>query len=246
PREAAHLVKTLAGAMQAAHERGIIHRDLKPGNVLLTLAGRPKVCDFGLAKKLDAPAGWTASGAILGTPSYMAPEQAAGKTAETGPAADIYALGAILYECLTGRPPFRAATPLDTVLQVLSQQPLPPRFFRRKLPRDLEIVCLKCLEKEPAKRYSSAAALAEDLHRFLAGEPIQARPMTFLQELDLMLKDKYLVTAFNLLFACGVGMLAAIFLVLNLEICWERMRAFFGVADTERRDLISVSVMPGL
>jgi serine/threonine protein kinase len=221
PREAAQLVETLAGAMQAAHERGIIHRDLKPANVLLTAGGRPKIGDFGLAKMVDAPAGWTASGAILGTPSYMAPEQAGGKTTEIGPAADVYALGAILYECLTGRPPFRAATPLDTVLQVLSQEPLPVRFFQRKLPRDLETVCLKCLEKDPARRYSTAAALAEDLHRFLAGEPIQARPMTLLEEIDLMMKDKQIVVMFNVIFAGLVGILALVYLTPNLVNCFS-------------------------
>jgi serine/threonine protein kinase len=204
PREAAQLVETLARAMHAAHERGIIHRDLKPANVLFTATGRPKISDFGLAKMLDTPSGWTASGAILGTPSYMAPEQAAGQTTETGPAADIHALGAILYECLTGRPPFWAPTPLDTMMQVRSQEPLPPRLFQRKLPRDLEVICLKCLKKMPAKRYSTAAALADDLQRFLAGEPIQARPMTVLEELDLMFKDKYLVAGFDVLFACLV------------------------------------------
>jgi serine/threonine protein kinase len=184
PREAAQLVETLARAMYSAHERGIIHRDLKPANVLFTAAGRPKISDFGLARILDTPSGWTASGAILGTPSYMAPEQAAGQTTEIGPAADIYALGAILCECLTGCPPFRAATPLDTMLQVRSQEPLPLGLFQRKLPRDLVVVCRKCLKKEPAKRYPSAAALADDLQRFRAGEPIRARP-TVVEALDL-------------------------------------------------------------
>ncbi len=186
----------------------------------------PKITDFGLAKVLDAPAGWTASGAILGTPSYMAPEQAAGKAAQTGPAADIYALGAILYECLTGRPPFRAATPLDTLLQVRSEEPLPLRFFQRKLPRDLEVVCLKCLAKEPAKRYESAAALADDLHRFLAGQPIRARPMTVVEELDVLFHDKYLVAGFNVLFACTVGLAALCYLVFYVFACWARWRAF--------------------
>src|SRR5262249_62275172 len=125
-REAAALVETLARAVHFAHERGVVHRDLKPANVLLAADGTPKITDFGLAKRLDVESGNTRSGDILGTPSYMAPEQAAGKTKEVGPAADVYALGAILYECLTGRPPFKAATPLDTLLQVLSQEPLPP------------------------------------------------------------------------------------------------------------------------
>jgi len=175
-REAAELVEALARAMQAAHARGVIHRDLKPANVLLAEDGTPKVTDFGLAKKLDE-AGQTQSGAVLGTPSYMAPEQAAGKGKEIGPLADVYALGAILYECLTGRPPFRAATALDTILQVVNDEPVPPSQLQSKTPRDLETVCLKCLRKEPAKRYASAADLAEDLRRWQAGEPITARPV---------------------------------------------------------------------
>jgi eukaryotic-like serine/threonine-protein kinase len=177
PQKAARLVETLARAMYAAHQAGIVHRDLKPANVLLTADGTPKITDFGLAKKLDGGAGQTQSGAIMGTPSYMAPEQAGGKSKEIGPAADTYALGAILYELLTGRPPFKASTPLDTVLQVVSDEPVPPRQLQSKTPRDLETICLKCLQKAPGKRYASAEALAEDLRRFQAGEPITARPV---------------------------------------------------------------------
>jgi WD40 repeat protein/tRNA A-37 threonylcarbamoyl transferase component Bud32 len=171
----AQLMRILADAMHAAHHAQIVHRDLKPGNVLLTADGRPKITDFGLAKKLDEQSR-TQTGAILGTPSYMAPEQAAGKGREVGPAADVYALGAILYELLTGRPPFRAATTLDTVLQMMSEEPVPPSRLEPKVPRDLETICLKCLQKEPARRYASAQALADDLDRFTAGEPIRARP----------------------------------------------------------------------
>jgi WD40 repeat protein len=175
PREAAWLVEALARAMQAAHDKGVIHRDLKPANVLLAEDGTPKVTDFGLAKKLDE-AGQTVTGAVIGTPSYMAPEQASGTGAGIGPRCDVYALGAILYECLTGRPPFKAATTLDTLRQVVSDEPVPPRQFQSKTPRDLETICLKCLQKDPAWRYQSALALAEDLRRFLAGDPIRARP----------------------------------------------------------------------
>jgi serine/threonine protein kinase len=199
PPQAARTVEILAQVMHAAHQAGIIHRDLKPANILLTFSGRsqtgveqaaprpvcdrplndytPKITDFGLAKKLEAVSGQTGTGDVLGTPSYMAPEQAGGRARDVGPLADVYALGAILYECLTGRPPFRAATTMDTLLQVLSEEPVPPRRLQPKTPADLETICLKCLQKEPRKRYASAAALAEDLRRFQAAEPIAARPV---------------------------------------------------------------------
>jgi hypothetical protein len=191
PKEAARLVEALARGMQAAHEAKVIHRDLKPANVLLVedasapapagaeapLAGLiPKVTDFGLAKKMDE-AGCTHPEAILGTPSYMAPEQAAEGKKEVGPAADIYALGAILYECLTGRPPFRAATLIETLVQVQTEEPVPVRRVQPRVPADLETICHKCLQKEPGKRYASAGHLADDLGRFLRGEPIMARPV---------------------------------------------------------------------
>jgi tetratricopeptide (TPR) repeat protein len=180
PQEAAALTEQLARAMAAAHQKGVIHRDLKPANVLLAEDGTPRISDFGLAKRLDAT-GQTGTGAVLGTPSYMAPEQAAGQGRVVGPAADVYALGAILYELLTGRPPFRAATPLDTVFQVLSDEPVPPRRLQPKVPRDLEIICLKCLQKEPHRRYGSAEALADDLRRFLDGQAITARPVSSIE-----------------------------------------------------------------
>jgi tetratricopeptide (TPR) repeat protein len=178
PRAAAELCQTLARAMAHAHRQGIVHRDLKPGNVLLTPDGTPKITDFGLAKLLDSDTGQTRSEAFLGTPSYMAPEQARGDARGVGPAADVYALGAILYECLTGRPPFRGTTVLETAEQVRSQDPVPPRRLQPGVPRDLETVCLKCLEKQPHRRYAGAAELADDLRRFLAGETVQARPTT--------------------------------------------------------------------
>ena len=176
PRQAAALLATLAEAVQAAHRCGIVHRDLKPANVLLTADGTPKICDLGLARRLDGEAGLTWTGTAVGTPSYMAPEQAEAGPQTLGPAVDIHALGAILYELLTGRPPFRAATAAETVRQVISQDPVPPSRLNGKVPRDLETICLKCLHREPHLRYAGAAALAADLHRFLGGEAIAARP----------------------------------------------------------------------
>ncbi len=173
---AAALVAAVADAVQLAHQSGIIHRDLKPGNILLTTDGTPKVSDFGLARRLESGVALTVSGVPVGTPSYMAPEQARGQKDAIGTPADIYALGAILYETLTGRPPFEGETAMETLQQVMSNDPLPPRHLNRHIPRDLEIICLKCLHKEPARRYRSAAELADDLRRQVAGESIQARP----------------------------------------------------------------------
>jgi tetratricopeptide (TPR) repeat protein len=178
-RLAAEIAITLAGAVQVAHEAGIIHRDLKPANVLFTSDGVLKVTDFGLAKRVDSDDGHTQSGAIMGSPSYMAPEQARGQSRDVGPAADIYALGAVLYEMLTGRPPFKGATPLETVRQVVDDDPVAPSRLVPRVPRDLETICLKCLHKDPARRYGSARALADDLKRYLAGEPIAARRIPF-------------------------------------------------------------------
>jgi serine/threonine protein kinase/Flp pilus assembly protein TadD len=203
PRAAAELVETLARTMDVAHQRGIVHRDLKPANILLGLGGGsstvhrkaqqataatslaldhwsrntvPKIADFGLVKRVNDDSSQTHSGTIIGTPSYMAPEQAEGKNREVGPPADIYALGAILYDLLTGRPPFKAGNPIDTIRQVIEQEPVPPRQLEPRVPLDLETICLKCLEKEPARRYASAGELAADLRRFLDEEPILARP----------------------------------------------------------------------
>ncbi len=175
PRQAAEILEKLARAIAYAHEHHIIHRDLKPANVLLTAAGEPKIADFGLAKQLDNEHERTQSGSILGTPSYMAPEQALGRNSDIGPGADIYSLGVILYEALVGRPPFKGQTVLETLEMVRFQEPLAPSRLQSKIPRDLEKICLMCLQKDPAKRYHSAVALAEDLRRFQVGEPVLAR-----------------------------------------------------------------------
>jgi serine/threonine-protein kinase len=179
--QAAALVASVAEAVHAAHHRGIIHRDLKPGNVLLTSDGIPKLSDFGLARHLEQSADLTQTGVPVGTPSYMAPEQAEGKSHDVGPAADTYALGAILYELITGRAPFRAETAAETLRQAKSRDPVPPSRLNAAVPRDVETICLKCMEKDPQRRYASALALSEDLKRFLRNEPIVARPVGILE-----------------------------------------------------------------
>lgn len=176
-RDAAEMTVRISQAVAYAHARGIVHRDLKPANILLDADGLPKISDFGLAKRAEQDASLTATGQILGTPSYMSPEQASGKNDQIGPATDVYAVGAILYCLLTGRPPFQAATALETIRQVEEREPVAPRALNPSVDRDLETVCLKCLEKAPSRRYASAEALRQDLERYLHGEATLARPI---------------------------------------------------------------------
>jgi eukaryotic-like serine/threonine-protein kinase len=179
PREAAELLSIIARAVEYAHEQGLLHRDLKPSNVLLDEHRQPLVADFGLSRSLNGESDLTSTGEIVGTVSYMSPEQSV-SSRELGPATDVYSLGSLLYALLVGRPPFQSDGPVDTLLQLREKEPVPPRRLNPKIPRDLETICLTCLEKSPGKRYSSARSLAEDVERFLAGEPIVAKPATLI------------------------------------------------------------------
>ncbi len=173
--EASEILARIAGAVSYLHQKGIVHRDLKPGNILLDGQGRPYVTDFGLAKVLVGERAQTTMGVIMGTPSYMSPEQASGRSNQVGPASDIYSLGAIFYEALTGRPPFLGESKLETILQVLEGEPKPPRQIDKTIPVDLEIICLRCLEKNPQRRFPSASELERELERFNKGEAIESR-----------------------------------------------------------------------
>lgn len=218
-RTAARYVKVIAEAIQYAHQQGILHRDLKPSNVLLDKAGNPRITDFGLAKRLASDSRLTATGTVLGTPSYMPPEQADGRSRRLGPASDVYSIGAILYELLTGRPPFQAATPLDTILLVINTEPIAPRMLNPKLSRDLETICLKCLEKDPRWRYQSAQDLADDLDRYLKREPIKARRINLLNRgWRWLRRNPWQTTA-------AAALILAILMTSLWAVGWRRMKA---------------------
>ncbi len=245
---AADLVRALAGAVHSAHDRGVLHRDLKPANILLQKledrgqrtedsedpsllssvlcplsSGLPKITDFGLAKFLDLESpGPTSTGEILGTPAYMAPEQAGGTSRQLTPAVDVYGLGAILYTMLTGRPPIVGTTPVDTVLRVLNEDPIPPRRLQPRVPRDLETICLKCLEKSPRKRYASAADLAADLGRFLNGEPTRARPVSPAERLLKWARRRPTAAALAGVSTLAVAAVLGVTMAFNVRLTEER------------------------
>lgn len=244
PRDAAFWIETLARAMAYSHQHGVIHRDLKPGNILISSGGVLKITDFGLAKRLGAAdSNQTREGAVIGTPSYMAPEQAGGGSQSVGPSADVYALGAILYELLTGRPPFLAASATQTILQVLSEEPMAPTRLQPHLSTDLVTICMKCLQKEPVKRYQGAEALAEDVRRFLAGEPILARPVSQMERAWRWCKRKPAVAAlsasvFVLLLAVAISSTVSYFRIkeekAEVERQSSRAKIARGEADTQK------------
>ena len=238
PTEAARLIETIARALAAAHRQGVIHRDLKPANLLLDPPDGPKVADFGLAKfrEPDPAAGFeTDTGVVLGTPGYMAPEQIDGGN-DVGPRADVYGLGAVLYECLTGRPPFKAASVLETLDQVRTLDPVPPRQLEPAVPRDLETICLKCLEKDPARRYPSADDLAEDIGRFLRGEPVSARPVGLARRTWKWACRRPTTAA--LLAACAIALaaLAAVTAIYTAQLQVEVDRANASADEARRQE----------
>jgi WD40 repeat protein len=227
-------VATVARAVHHAHQRGILHRDLKPGNILIDAGGQPHVTDFGLARRVEGDSGLTQSGAIVGTPAYMPPEQAQSKKVLTT-AVDVYALGAILYECLTGRPPFQAATPLETVLQVVADEPVSPRSIRPNIDRDLETISLKCLNKDPERRYESAAALADDLERWLRGEPILARPVGAAERLVKWVRRRPAIAALAAVSVLALVTLLGGAVYFNVQLQEQVERAEKGEGDALRQ-----------
>lgn len=230
PREAAEWVAKLADAMHHAHQVGVIHRDLKPGNILLDDTGEPKITDFGLAKKVGEDDSYTKTVSVMGSLGYMSPEQASGHTREATPAVDIYALGAILYRLIAGQTPFEGASTAETLQQVISGVPISLRRLRPACPRDLDTICLKCLEKSPANRYRTAAELADDLRRFLRGEPITARAATPLEQMISWARRNPLPTTMAV---GGVVMLA----ILAGAMAWTTFRNYRAIEDIQHREM---------
>ncbi len=229
-RDAAELMVKLAEAVHCAHEHGVVHRDLKPANILLAEDGTPKITDFGIAKRLDQVR-QTQTGKILGTPTYMAPEQGLGHNDKVGPCTDIYALGAMLYDALTGRPPFDADNTMDTIVQMLTLEPVSPRQLQPTVPRDLEVICLKCLEKDPERRYPNAHELALDLQRLLRHEPIKARPIGSMERLRRWARRRPAAAALALASVVALGALVGLWIWFTRELA-DELRA----TELARRD----------
>ena len=226
PKPATELIRAVANAVQYAHEHGVIHRDLKPANILLDEHAMPRVVDFGLAKQIETESGLTFTGQVLGTPSFMSPEQAAGATTQVGPSADVYALGAVLYALLTGRPPFSAASVTETLRQVQHDEPVRPRQLNSALPKDLETICLKCLAKEPSKRYASAQDMADELTRYLSGRPILARPVGPFAVVARWCRRNPLAASFMAFVAIFVPVVITLLMLMNLHLTRESQRAY--------------------
>ena len=236
PNLAAQLLKTIAEAVQYAHDKGIVHRDVKPHNILLDENEQPRITDFGIAKHVQGASDLTAAGQVMGTPSYMPPEQALGKTNEVGPAADVYSLGATLYCLLIGRPPFQASSSAETIRQVIDDQPIPLRRLNHEIPRDLETICLKCLRKEPGKRYARAQDLADDLSRFLAGEPIDARPVGALERGAKWVQRKPATTALGAVSVLAAFAVVAAGISLAYQVRLSELNDSLGTRNTQLDD----------
>jgi len=242
--EAVWLIAKVARAVHFAHQHGILHRDLKPANILIDVQGQPNVTDFGLAKNIKASSDLTLSGTIMGTPSYMAPEQATGNARQVTTAADVYSLGAVLYQALTGRPPFQADTPLKTLRQVEKEEPTRPASINRRVDRDLETICLKCLEKDPQRRYGSAEALAEDLERWGRGEPIVARPVVLAERVWKWARRQPQLAALFLTILLALLAISVVSITMSWRIAASQ-RALVGEAEKSRETAAFLNKMVG-